>query len=78
MYINIVFPMLPWYSTYDIEYPIWVAACKSCSSWSETFVLVLTLSLVSCLTSSVEKLLWKMMKEQAILIKYFIDDQKLA
>jgi hypothetical protein len=34
--------------------------------------------LVSCLTSSVEKLLWKMMKEQAILIKYFIDDQKLA
>jgi hypothetical protein len=46
-------------------------------TYSETFVLVLTVSLVSCLTSS-KKLLCKMMKERAILIESCVDDQELA
>jgi hypothetical protein len=41
-------------------------------------VLVLTVSLVSCSTSSVKKLLCKMMKEGTILIESCVDDQELA
>ena len=42
------------------------------------FVLDLTLSLVSRLTSSVQKLLCETMKERAILIESCVDDQELA
>ena len=48
------------------------------SKAAATFVLVLTVSLVSCSTSSVKKLLCKMMKERTILIKSCVDDQELA
>ena len=48
------------------------------SKAAATFVLVLTVSLVSCSTSSVQKLLCKMMKERTILIESCVDDQELA
>ena len=42
------------------------------------FFLVLIVSLVSCSTSLVEKLLCKMMKERIILIELCVNDQELA
>jgi hypothetical protein len=48
------------------------------SKATATFVLVLTVSLVSCSTSSVKKLLCKMKKERTILIESCVDDQELA
>ena len=42
-------PGFIWISRFQSYHPF-----KSCISWSEIFVLVLTLSLVSCLTSSVK------------------------
>ena len=48
------------------------------SKAAATFVLVLTVSLVSCSTSSVKKLLCKMVKERTILIESCVDDQELA
>jgi hypothetical protein len=47
------------------------------SKAAATFVLVLTVSLVSCSTSSVKQLLCKMMKERTILIESCVDDQEL-
>ena len=47
------------------------------SKAAETFVLVLTVSLVSCSTSSVKKLLCKMMKERTILIESCDNDNNI-
>ena len=71
----------------EIETVIKIVLFGSCvfratvlSKAAATFVLVLvlTVSLVSCSTSSVKKLLCKMMKERTILIESCVDDQELA
>jgi hypothetical protein len=54
------------------------ATVLSKSAVTFVLVLVLTVSLVSCSTSSVTKLLCKMMKERTILIESCVDDQELA
>ena len=48
------------------------------SKAAATFVLVLTVSLISCANSSLKKLFSKMMKERTILIESCVDDQELA